>query len=159
MPTWSRKKTAQKQNSFLTAYRLNPCIANSAEDAGISADVVNTWRKTDKRFLARFEKAGVIGIDAIEASALRRAAHGSDRLAEFFLKKRRSEIYGDKLTIGLDMDQLRELVSLMLGVLQRKLPRACPHCKTELDLAKPIAEALLKESAKFGANGAAVDAV
>jgi len=57
------------------------------------------------------------------------------------------------------MDQLRELVSQMLGVLQRKLPRACPHCKTELDLAKPIAEALLKESAKFGMNGAAVGAV
>ena len=159
MPTWSPAKKARKQKEFLTAYRLNPCIANSAKDVGISVDLVLKWRKTDKKFLARFVKADTIGIDDIESRALRRAAHTSDRLAEFFLKKRRSEVYGDKLTIGLDMNQLRELVSQMLGVLQRKLPRACPHCKTELDLAKPIAAALLKESAKFGTNGAAVSAV
>ncbi len=159
MPKWTASKEARKQKEFLTAYRLNPCIETSAKDVGISADLVLKWRKRDKKFLVRFLKADTIGIDDIESRALRRAAHTSDRLAVFFLKTRRKEVYGDSITIGIDVEQLRELVSKFLGVLQRKLPRACPHCKTELSLAKPIAAELLKESAKFGPTGAAVDAV
>jgi hypothetical protein len=59
---------------------------------------VARWRQEDPEFAAKWDDAVADGIDLLETEVFRRAMEYSDKLAMFLLKKRRPEVYGDRMT-------------------------------------------------------------
>jgi hypothetical protein len=53
-------------------------VSASAEAAGIGRNALYDWRRDDPKFAAAWEEALVVGADALEDEAKRRAMDGSD---------------------------------------------------------------------------------
>jgi hypothetical protein len=84
---------------FLAALQESPNVSRAARAADISRTGARKARETDPEFAAAWDEAIESSMDDLEEEAYKRAKHESDTLAIFFLKTRRREVYGEKLTI------------------------------------------------------------
>jgi hypothetical protein len=73
-----RLRTSAMREIFLRV--LGECgnVSASAEAAGIGRNALYDWRRDDPKFAAAWEEALVVGADALEDEAKRRAMDGSD---------------------------------------------------------------------------------
>ena len=91
-----KKRTADKQTRFLSAYSTAGTVTIAAAAAGIHRDTVYRWDKNNIRgFKKRFADAKAEFADHIEAVALERvkSEHGSDLLLIALLNAHKPEKY------------------------------------------------------------------
>ena len=146
MPKFSDKKEQRKKEQFLVAYREHGTIGYACEESGVSRKFIRGQIDNDPIFAEACVEAVEHGIDELEAIAKKRAIDSSDTLLIFLLKSKRRDVFGDRLQVGIESTALDKLVSGLIGILNKIIPRACPSCKTNLNLHEPIAQALIEAS-------------
>ncbi len=120
----SRQKAMakKKREIFLKVLAKTGMVVESARAAGYAdSRPVNQYRKLDPEFAAAWDEAEAAGIDRWEAEATRRAFQGvekgiyfrgekvdselqySDGLAQFMLKSKRPEIYGERKQVDVNV--------------------------------------------------------
>lgn len=72
--TGPRAKRAKAR--FLSALTQSGVVTDAARGAGVSRDLLYTWRQRDPKFAAAWEDAWEAGTDRMEAEAIRRAVEG-----------------------------------------------------------------------------------
>ena len=70
-------------------------VGVAAEKIGVARSTAYKWRE-DPAFAVRWDDAIATCIDRAESELIRRAIDQSDHLLQFYVEKRRSEIYGNK---------------------------------------------------------------
>jgi hypothetical protein len=107
-------RTLEGEKAFLEALAQSGNVSEACDAAGIGRTAAYAWRNDDPEFEKAWEAALVLGIDALEDEALRRAHRGtekpvfylgeqcgtireySDTLMMFMLKGRRPEKFKDR---------------------------------------------------------------
>lgn len=112
---------------------------------GLDRRTVYRWRENPK-FEAMFQAADLEITELLEQSALQDAVKGNTVLKIFLLKSRNPEKYGDRLRVGIDVGEIKKMVEHVVSIINAKLPKCCPGCKTQLDLAGGIADELMRLS-------------
>ncbi len=90
-----------KKATILEAFRNGSTVAEAARAAGIGSKTIYRWAAADPEFGAAVEEARDMADDAVEAVTHRNTldpdpAHNTLRM--FWLKSRRREVYGEKIT-------------------------------------------------------------
>jgi len=112
----------KKKKIFLKALAKTGAVVAAAKAAGYAdSQMVNKYRKTDPEFAEAWEAAENAAIDVWEAEAAKRAFEGvakgvyfrgqkvdeemqwSDGLAQFMLKAKRPEIYGERKRVDVNV--------------------------------------------------------
>ncbi len=143
MPKFSTRKACHKKKKFLEAYAKLGTVSHACELVGVSYDYIYREIKRDKKFEEACWQAEQKGIDTLEVVAKKRALKNSDTLLIFLLKSKRPEVYGDRLRIAFESSALSKFCDRLIELLHSKLPRLCPHCKTNLNLHDSIAKDML----------------
>jgi hypothetical protein len=104
------------QRRMLEALARGMSPTSAANAAGVGRSTAYLWRQEDPEFAVKWDEAVANGIDLLEDEARRRAVEGvkrpvyrrgvlvgeiteySDGLLIFLLKRRRPEVYGDRMT-------------------------------------------------------------
>ncbi len=111
----SRSRRA-RQRAFLKAFVKCGTIRGAAAEVGLSRDTHYDWLRSDAGYAAQFERATEIVIGDCEDALYERAVHGirkpvtvagereevveyDNRAAEFILRCRKPEVYGDRSKI------------------------------------------------------------
>lgn len=108
------KRTPEKEAEFLAALSETANVTHSCEVTGIARASAYEWREADEGFKAKWDAALVLGTDALEDEAIRRAKVGtlkpvfyqgeecgtireySDTLMIVMLKSRRPEKFKER---------------------------------------------------------------
>ncbi len=117
-----RKIANKRKKIFLKTLAKTGMVTPSAKAAGYAdSQMVNRYRREDPEFAAAWEEAEAAGIDRWEEEATRRAFEGvekgvyfrgervdtekqySDGLAQFMLKAKRPEIYGERKQVDVNV--------------------------------------------------------
>lgn len=115
------KVAARKREKFLAALSESASVRASCKLAGVSRQSVYTWRSKDESFLAAWDEAIELGLDALEDALQERAKDGTrrpiyqggklvgheqvydNRAAEFILRCRRPDRYGDRTSLDVHL--------------------------------------------------------
>jgi hypothetical protein len=113
-PTPARRRRGQNldgqdrpnvKTAFLDAFRRVRTVSAAACVVGVHRSTLYDWRATDQDFATAWRDAEETILDELEANVFAAANHGAmglepsnaqARLAEFLLKGRRPEVYGDR---------------------------------------------------------------
>jgi len=146
------KTKRARQKAFLRVFPRRGTIMGAAAAAGVDRQTVRTWRLTDPWFAEEFRKCELDVTELLEDSAVRDAVRGDASTRQFLLKARKPSVYTEKMRLehGIDGTTIGGLVSMLVGLLRRLIPDACPHCKTNLALKPVIARELVAMSARLG---------
>lgn len=87
----------KKRADFLEALGNQGNVVQACEATGVGRTTVYRWRKEDDDFAKAWDEAFGLGIEALEAEALRRAFAGSDTLLIFLLKGNKPDRYKDRV--------------------------------------------------------------
>lgn len=138
-----------KKDRFLEAFKKAGTILKGALAAGVGRTTVYEWRATDPEFEAKFQRADEQMTWELEDSAMDRALKGSETLTIFLLKSRNPKKYTERFRHEIESSQMAELVSEVACLIKRRLPAACQHCKTRLDIAPAIGRDLITLSERI----------
>lgn len=172
-PAYKEPQKAQ----FLEKYREHGAKVHAAEAVGISPSTVNSWRRKDAAFREAFNVAKKVYQESLEIEARRRATKGvgkfvlykgqpvmltdkdgkkipitdryySDSLLMFTLKKL-DPSYRDQINHQVNVRFVTRALNDIADVVNKRVPDACPHCKTNLNLKPNIVEDLKELSKRF----------
>ena len=90
----SRLRRPRGQKRFLEALAITANVRASCLAGKVTRSAVYVWRDRDERFRAEWESALDEGLDRIEMSGFASAVEGNPHLIQFFLSRRRPEMYG-----------------------------------------------------------------
>jgi hypothetical protein len=145
----------EKKDRFLAAFKKTGTIVKGAEAAGVGRTTVYEWRATDPEFEAKFQRADEQMTWELEDSAMDRALKGSETLTIFLLKSRNPKKYTERFRHEIESSQIAELISEVASLIKRRVPVACQHCKTRLDIAPAIGQDLIALSERIVSSKAA----
>lgn len=91
-----RKRRRDWRPVFLAEFERQGRVTKACEAAGVGRSHVYRERQRTEEFALAWSDVEQQLIDRLEEEGMRRALEGSDRLLEFFLRCRRSSVYGDR---------------------------------------------------------------
>jgi hypothetical protein len=144
-----------KKERFIEAFKKTGTIVHAAKAVGVGRTTVYEWRTTDPEFEAKFQRADEQTTWELEDSAMDRALRGSETLTIFLLKSRNPKKYAERFRHEIESGQMAELISEVASLVRRRIPAACAHCKTRLDLAPAIGRDLIALSERITSGKAA----
>jgi hypothetical protein len=109
------------RDTFLRVLAECGHVSASAEAAGIGRAALYKWRQDDPNFAAAWEEALVVGADALEDEAKRRAMDGSDALLIFLLKGLKADRFGQKSQIDITNNLQMDLRKMPIEELYKRL--------------------------------------
>lgn len=101
-PKLTPKKPASSgewREPFLATLRNTANVRASCHVAGVSREAAYKARAADPEFAEQWRHAMDDALDALEATAFKRASETSDVLLIFLLKSHRRGVYGDKIEV------------------------------------------------------------
>ena len=101
--------TETNKTRFLKLMSEGYVVGVAAEKIGVARSTAYAWRD-DPEFLARWNDAVATCTDRAESELYRRAIDQSDHLLQFYVEKRRPEVYGkrDGAATATSTDEARE---------------------------------------------------
>jgi len=99
----SEKKEIKRR--FLIAFSRTGVWSHSCERAGVSAAVIRSWLKKDKKFQKKFDQMQEKFVDTLEMVAVQRAVEKSDTLLLALLKANRPAKYRENVKLDADVKE------------------------------------------------------
>ena len=96
-----RNRTVRRDwtGKFLESLATHANISEAARAAGINRVIPYRKRESDSEFAKKWDDAVDAALDRLELVVFERALHDDTRAAMWFLSRRRSHIWGDKLAL------------------------------------------------------------
>ncbi len=171
-PESTKKSLLDLQSKFLDAFAKTGTILAASSAIGIERDKVYVWLK-DLDFKVKFAEANKSVDERLETAGMQRAVNGverpvyqggklvgttreySDDLLKTMLAARMPKKYARQGEIKIDVRVVSQLGAEVLSVIRKRVPDACPHCKTLLGIMPKLAEDMEVVSQKFNMGNSA----
>jgi hypothetical protein len=163
----------QKKTMFLGELKRHGFVMRACQAVKIDRATVYRWLATDAKFAERFREIEDSITEICESAAMERGIQGvkrpvlhngkqvrdaqgnplfevdySDGLLISLLKAR-SPKYKDTIKHEFDEKSLLHAVNEIVSVINKNVPKFCPHCRTALAIAQTLAKDLFEASRKF----------
>lgn len=162
-----------KKILFLKELRKHGFVIRASKTVGVARATVYKWLATDPKFADQFRESEDSITEICESAAMERGIQGvkrpvlhngrqvrdsqgnplfevnySDGLLIALLKAR-SPKYKDTIKHEFDEKSLLHAVNEIVSVINKNVPKFCPHCRTALAIAQTLAKDLFEASKKF----------
>jgi hypothetical protein len=101
---------------FIEVFAATGNVRLATTAAGVSRDAPYKRAQSSPGFASDWLRAREDAVDVLEAEARRRALTSSDALLIFLLKAHRSEVYRERIDIGVDLRREAERLAKDLGL-------------------------------------------
>ena len=92
-------RTIATRTAFLSALAEGGNVRDACRRLGINRQSLYPWKANDPAFASDWDRALVLGAEALEDEARRRAKNGSDILLMFLLRALKPEKFRDRIVV------------------------------------------------------------